>query len=101
MQTQKLLGDSIVDVARFLLAEDRLDKTVNESHLQNCASRESIQLTNIMNETIFQVVGDYLGDPDKFNKEVSNIQLYYFKMMIIWQVYDCSIRTFSGYVAYS
>ena len=29
LQAQKLLGDSIVDVARFLLAEDRLDKTVS------------------------------------------------------------------------
>ena len=44
LQSEKLLGDSAVDVANFLLAEDRLDKTV---------------------------VGDYLGDPDKFNKEVS------------------------------
>ena len=43
LQAQGLLADAAVDVARFLLTEDRLDKTV---------------------------VGDYLGDPDKYNKEV-------------------------------
>ena len=43
MQSQKLVGEEAVDVARFLVTEERLDKTV---------------------------VGDFLGDPDKFNKEV-------------------------------
>ncbi|XP_059351895.1 brefeldin A-inhibited guanine nucleotide-exchange protein 2-like isoform X2 [Daphnia carinata] len=43
LQSQKLLGEEAVDVARFLVTEERLDKTV---------------------------VGDFLGDPDKFNKEV-------------------------------
>ena len=43
MQSQKLLGEEAVDVARFLVTEERLDKTV---------------------------VGDFLGEPDKFNKEV-------------------------------
>lgn len=43
LQSQKLLGEEAVDVARFLVTEERLDKTV---------------------------VGDFLGEPDKFNKEV-------------------------------
>lgn len=43
LQENKLLGLEATDVAHFLLTEERLDKTV---------------------------VGDYLGDPDKFNKEV-------------------------------
>ena len=46
LQSQALLGESAVDVARYFLNEERLDKTV---------------------------VGDYLGDPDKFNKEVHNL----------------------------
>ena len=32
LQAQKLLGDSIIDVARFLSAEDRLDKTVSKGN---------------------------------------------------------------------
>lgn len=43
LQSQKLVGEQAVDVAHFLVTEERLDKTV---------------------------VGDFLGDPDKFNKEV-------------------------------
>lgn len=43
MQSQKLVGEEAIDVARFLVTEERLDKTV---------------------------VGDFLGEPDKFNKEV-------------------------------
>ena len=43
LQAQKLLSESTSDIARFLLAEERLDKTV---------------------------VGDFLGDNENFNKEV-------------------------------
>jgi len=39
------VGEDAADVAHFLIMEERLDKTV---------------------------VGDFLGDPDKFNKEVTS-----------------------------
>ena len=45
LQSQKLVGEDAADVAHFLIMEERLDKTV---------------------------VGDFLGDPDKFNKEVTS-----------------------------
>ena len=43
MESQKLVGEEAIDVARFRITEERLDKTV---------------------------VGDFLVDPNKFTNEV-------------------------------
>ena len=43
MESQKLVGKEAIDVARFLITEERLDKTV---------------------------AGDFLVDPNKFTNEV-------------------------------